>query len=180
MQSGPVVKSITKQIVTKFTTKARGWLLIVVANLMITLFVSQSALAVGIDPYVIRYLRVSEPVPIQVDSQGTMRLFSAMELSAGKRLFEDNCKTCHVGGATLPNPPVSLSLAALKAATPPRDTIASLVAYSRHPVAYDGSEDDVLCRTVPEQWLTDAQLEQIAAFILKAAEKAPGWGADVF
>ncbi|MDW8202419.1 MAG: photosystem II cytochrome PsbV2, partial [Cyanobacteriota bacterium SKYGB_h_bin112] len=67
-----------------------------------------------------------------------------------------------------------------KAATPPRDTIASLVAYSRHPVAYDGSEDDVLCRRVSEQWLTDAQLEQIAAFILKAAEKAPGWGTDVF
>ncbi|MCS6815314.1 MAG: photosystem II cytochrome PsbV2, partial [Cyanobacteria bacterium] len=81
------------------------------ASLLVALSSSQPALAAGIDPYVTRYLRVSEPVPIQVDGQGTTRLFSAMELSAGKRLFEDNCKTCHVGGATLPNPSVSLSLA---------------------------------------------------------------------
>jgi photosystem II cytochrome c550 len=119
-------------------------------------------------------------VSIPVNAQGETRLFSVAELSTGKRLFEDSCKTCHVGGTTLPNPPISLSLAALKAAQPPRDTIDSLVRYSRHPVAYDGSNDDVLCRTVSESWLTQVQLEQIAAFILKAAEKAPGWGSDMF
>jgi len=147
---------------------------------MISLFISQPALAGAIEPYVVRYLRVTEPVPIQVNDQGETRLFSAAELSTGKRIFEDSCKTCHVGGTTLPNPPVSLSLDALKAAQPPRDTISSLIAYSRHPVAYDGSDEDVLCRTVPESWLTQEQLEQVAAFILRAAEKAPGWGSDMF
>jgi photosystem II cytochrome c550 len=157
-----------------------GWLMATLASMVVSFLVSQPAFAGAIDPYVVRYLRVTEPVSMPVNAQGETRLFSPAELSLGKRLFEENCKTCHVGGTTLPNPPISLSLSALKAAKPPRDTIASLVAYSRHPVASDGSEEEVLCRAVSESWLNDTQLAQIAAFILKAAEKAPGWGSDMF
>ncbi len=88
-----------------------------------------------------RYLRVTEPIPLTLDEQGNTRLFAAAELSAGKQFFERNCLNCHVGGATLPDPTVSLSLETLKGATPRRDTIGSLVAYFRQPRTYDGTEE---------------------------------------
>ena len=66
--------------------------------------------------YVTRYLQVTEPVPMELDAEGHTRLFSAQDLTAGKRLFEQNCLNCHVGGATLPDPTISLSLATLQGA----------------------------------------------------------------
>ncbi|OLP18993.1 photosystem II cytochrome PsbV2 [Leptolyngbya sp. 'hensonii'] len=142
--------------------------------------VSPPVQAASIDPYVARYLRAVEPVPVILNEQGQTRSFSPQALSEGKHLFEDNCKGCHVGGSTLPNPLVSLSLADLQGATPPRATINSLVAYLRQPMTYDGSEEAVFCRQVPESWLSQAQVENLAAFILQAAEKAPGWGTNRF
>jgi hypothetical protein len=59
-----------------------------------------------------------------------MQSFTALDLSAGKQLFESNCINCHVGGATLPNPRVSLSLADLRGASPPRDNIRALVQFT--------------------------------------------------
>jgi len=132
------------------------------------------------DSYVTRYLKVSEPVEMELDGEGHTRLFSAEDLSAGKVLFEQNCLNCHVGGATLPDPTVSLSLAALKGATPPRSDINSLVAYLREPMTYDGSEETFWCRQVPESWLKQAEVEKLAAFVLRAAQKAPGWGVENF
>jgi len=134
----------------------------------------------AIDPYVFRYLRVTEPIPLALDEQGQTRLFSAEALSTGKHLFEQNCLTCHVGGATLPDPTVSLSLSDLHGATPPRDTIGGLVAYLRRPMLYDGSEETFWCRQVPESWLSQAQIENLAGFVLKAAQTAPGWGKETF
>jgi photosystem II cytochrome c550 len=87
---------------------------------------------------------------------------------------------CHVGGATLPDPRVSLALSKLENANPPRDNINSLVAYLRQPMTYDGSEETYWCRQVPESWMPKEQLESLAAFILTAAQKAPGWGTDQF
>lgn len=141
---------------------------------------SGTAQAEGIDGYVLRYLNAAEPVSLPLNSAGDRREFSPEDLTRGKHLFEENCKNCHVGGATLPNPLISLSLKDLKGATPPRDTIASLVAYQRLPMSYDGTEESYWCREVPETWLTTAQLEDLAAFILRAAEKAPGWGIETF
>lgn len=138
------------------------------------------AQAASVDPYVLRYLKASEPVPLVVDEQGNERLFSPEALTVGKRLFEQNCQNCHVGGATLPNPSVSLSLDDLKGAAPSRDTIDTLVAYFRHPMSYDGSEETYWCREVPESWLSQEKVENLAAFILRAAEKAPGWGTETF
>ncbi|XHX80578.1 MAG: photosystem II cytochrome PsbV2 [Stenomitos frigidus ULC029] len=132
------------------------------------------------DAYVTRYLRVTEPVPLVLDEQGNTRFFAAEELSAGKQLFERNCLNCHVGGATLPDPTVSLSLATLQGATPRRDTVSSLVAYFRQPMTYDGTEEAFLCRQVPESWLSQAQVESLAGFVLRAAQKAPGWGGAIF
>ncbi len=132
------------------------------------------------DAYVARYLQVTEPISLELNDQGKTRSFSLPELTAGKKLFEQNCLSCHVGGATLPDPLVPLSLKALQGATPPRDTINSLVAYLRHPMTYDGSEETFSCRKVSENWLSQAEVETLSGFILRAAQKAPGWGADQF
>jgi photosystem II cytochrome c550 len=128
------------------------------------------------DKYVTYYLKVTEPVPLKLDLEGDTQLFSAAELSSGKKVFEDSCLTCHVGGATLPNPSVPLSLKALQGATPPRDTIATLVEFMRNPMLYDGSAESFECRKVPPSWLSQREIENLAGFILRAAETAPGWG----
>ncbi|PSB28298.1 photosystem II cytochrome PsbV2 [Stenomitos frigidus] len=132
------------------------------------------------DAYVTRYLHVVEPVPLVLDEQGHTRLFAAEEMSTGKQLFERNCLNCHVGGATLPDPSVSLSLKDLQSATPRRDTISSLVAYLRQPMTYSGTEETFWCRQVPETWLSQAQVEKLAGFVLRAAQTAPGWGGALF
>ncbi|MBW4694948.1 MAG: photosystem II cytochrome PsbV2 [Lyngbya sp. HA4199-MV5] len=136
--------------------------------------------AYAVDAYVTRYLHVTTPIPLVLDDQGKTRLFTAAELSAGKQLFERNCLNCHVGGATLPDPTVSLSLADLQSATPQRDTISNLVTYLRQPMTHDGTEETFWCRQVPESWLSQAQIESLAGFVLRAAQKAPGWGGAEF
>ncbi|MBD1870580.1 photosystem II cytochrome PsbV2 [Cyanobacteria bacterium FACHB-471] len=135
--------------------------------------------AATLDPYVVRYLKVSEPIALDLD-EGQTKLFSAENLSQGKRLFEENCKNCHVGGATLPDPLVSLSIEALRGAMPPRDNINGLVTFLRQPMTYDGTEESFFCRQMPESWVSQSEVENLAAFILRAAQKAPGWGSDSF
>ena len=134
----------------------------------------------AVDTYVRRYLQATEPVSLDVDGKGQTAQFSADDLSAGKELFETHCLNCHVGGATLPDPTVSLSLKTLAGATPPRDTINGLVTFLREPMTYDGSDTSFWCRQVPESWMPKAQIEQLAAFVLRAAQKAPGWGTSQF
>ena len=136
--------------------------------------------AAAIDPYVARYLQAREPIALDIDGQGQTRLYSPADLSAGKQLFEQHCMNCHVGGATLPDPRVSLSRDTLAGATPPRDNINSLVAFLRQPMTYEGSEESFWCRQVPESWMPREQVENLAAFVLRAAQKAPGWGKDSF
>ncbi|PIG91361.1 photosystem II cytochrome PsbV2 [Gloeocapsopsis sp. IPPAS B-1203] len=139
-----------------------------------------SATAAGIDPYLARYLRLTEPIALEVDEQGATREFSLEEISQGKVLFENNCLNCHVGGATLPDPQTSLALDKLKGANPPRDNVGNLVAFLRQPMVYDGSEETYWCRQVPESWMTQEEVESLAAFVLTAAQKARGWGTESF
>lgn len=139
----------------------------------------QSAQA-AVDTYVSRYLQAKEPVALAVDDRGQTRSFTAEDLSEGKVLFEQHCLNCHVGGATLPDPTVSLALNRLAGATPPRDTIGGLVAFLREPQTYDGSEESFWCRQVPDSWMPQEQVEKLAAFVLRAAQKAPGWGKEQF
>lgn len=155
-------------------------LVMVLAVVLVVMMQSSTALAATIDPYVVRYLHVTEPIALELNGQGETRPFSPQDLSRGKQLFETNCLNCHVGGATLPDPQVSLSLTKLKGANPPRDNINSLVAYLRQPMTYDGSEESYWCRQVPESWMPQEQVESLAAFVLTAAQKAPGWGTETF
>ncbi|MGG6297384.1 photosystem II cytochrome PsbV2 [Leptolyngbya sp. AN02str] len=135
----------------------------------------------AIDPYITRYFDAAEPVALPWNTNGETRNFSAADLSTGKRLFESNCINCHVGGITLPDPSITLSLEDLKHATPPRNAIASLTEFMRHPMTYDGLEETIWCRQVSEDWMTDEELGDLAAFLLRAAEKAPAWAsADLF
>lgn len=149
----------------------------IVVGIAIASFPAQSG---TVDSYVARYLKAREPVAIEINQQGQTRLFSPPELTDGKRLFEENCKNCHVGGATLPNPLISLSLDDLKAANPTRNNVSGLVAYLRKPMTYDGAEETFWCRQIPESWMSQAQVENLSAFILRAAQKAPGWGTETF
>lgn len=134
----------------------------------------------AVDPYLARYLRLTEPIALEVDEQGTTREFSLEEISQGKVLFENNCLNCHVGGATLPDPQTSLALDKLKGANPPRDNVGNLVAFLRQPMTYDGSEETYWCRQVPESWMPQEEIESLAAFVLTAAQKARGWGSESF
>lgn len=152
---------------------------IVVVGMLALLLPNPPALA-AVDPYIIRYLHVTEPIALEANSKGETHSFSAEEISQGKQLFSNNCLGCHVGGSTLPDPLVSLALDKLKGANPPRDNINSLVAYMRQPMTYDGTEESLSCRQVPESWMSQEQVESLAAFILTAAQRAPGWGAETF
>jgi photosystem II cytochrome c550 len=134
----------------------------------------------AVDNYVRRYLQASEPVSVDLDGKGQTKQFSSEDLSEGKELFEAHCLNCHVGGATLPDPTVSLALNTLAGATPPRDTINGIVNFLREPMTYDGSEPSFWCREVPETWMPQEQVEKLAAFVLRAAQKAPGWGMSQF
>lgn len=156
-------------------------LLMVLAVVLVVMLQSSAALAASdIDPYLRRYLHVTEPVPLKVDGQGATRPFSPQDLTRGKQLFTTNCMNCHVGGATLPDPQVSLALTKLQGATPPRDNINSLVAFLRQPMTYDGAQETYWCRQVPESWMSQEEIESLAAFVLTAAQKAPGWGTEAF
>jgi photosystem II cytochrome c550 len=154
----------------------RHWIIGIVVLCVSWLTLEGNALAEAIDAYVAKYLDVADPVALDVDASGTTELFSAQNLSEGKRLFEENCINCHVGGATLPDPTVSLALDALRGATPPRDTVDGIVTFLRQPMTYDGLDETFWCRQVPESWMSDEELANLAAFVLRAAQKAPGWG----
>jgi photosystem II cytochrome c550 len=50
----------------------------------------------------------------------------------------------------------------------------------REPMTYDGTDINFLCRQVTENWMPRPELEKLGAFVLRAAEVAPGWGAKAF
>jgi photosystem II cytochrome c550 len=147
--------------------------------LLVWLGLANPALA-RVDPYVSQYLRATGPVELPWDAEGHTLTFTPEQLSDGKNRFQSACLNCHVGGSTLPAPNISLSLKDLRGATPPRDTIQALVEYQRDPRSYDGSKPSYGCRPVPPSWMDDEALRNLAAFILRAAQVAPGWGSNTF
>jgi photosystem II cytochrome c550 len=134
------------------------------------------------DPYITQFMKVfpAKPATMNIDGAGQTKVFSYADMVEGKEIFAQNCLSCHVGGTTLSSPDISLSLKDLQGATPPRDTVNALMAYMRHPLAYDGSDENYACREITPDWVADAQVEKMAAFILRAAETAKGWGTSRF
>ncbi|MBC8122967.1 MAG: photosystem II cytochrome PsbV2 [Gemmatimonadaceae bacterium] len=135
---------------------------------------SSQTSAAAKDKYLTVNMQVRGPVELAVDGQGNLETFTPDDLLMGKQLFESNCKNCHVGGVTTPNPKVSLALAKLQGATPPRDNVAALVQFMRQPLSYDGKEEVYSCRKT--DWLKDKEAQNLSAFILRASQKATGWG----
>ena len=75
---------------------------------------------------------------VMLDTKGNNVVITPEQVKRGKRLFNNACGTCHVGGLTKTNPNVGLDTESLSLATPPRDNITSLVGYMKEPMTYDG------------------------------------------
>lgn len=136
---------------------------------------SLSEPALAADEFVETYL-AKEPIPLKINEQGDTQIFTPEDLSQGKALFIDSCVSCHVGGATLPDPNITLSLEDLAGATPPRDNVGAIAAFLRNPTTYDGTDISFWCRQLPENEVSDEKVENVSAFILRAAQNAPKWG----
>jgi photosystem II cytochrome c550 len=158
----------------------RHCLSVLFAFLLWILPLGQSAGADEINRYIRRDLQAAEPVSIALDEAGNSREFSPQSLERGKQLFDESCLSCHIRGSNVPFPTVSLSLDDLAGATPPRDNIAGFVAYMREPMTYDGSDYTSWCRQVPESWMSQEEIEDLAAFVIRAAQKDKIWGVKQF
>ena len=77
---------------------------------------------------------------VTLDAKGNTVVMTPEQVRRGKRLFNNACAICHVGGLTKTNPNVGLDVEALSLATPPRDNVTSLVAYFKDPMSYDGTD----------------------------------------
>lgn len=75
---------------------------------------------------------------VKLNEQGEQVTLSLKQVKEGKRLFNYACAKCHTGGVTKTDFNVGLGPNDLALATPPRDSIASLVDYMKHPTTYDG------------------------------------------
>ena len=77
---------------------------------------------------------------VTLDAKGNTVIMTPEQVKRGKRLFNNACAICHVGGLTKTNPNVGLDVEALSLATPARDNVTSLVAYFKDPMSYDGTD----------------------------------------
>ncbi|MCY7407372.1 MAG: cytochrome c-550 [Alkalinema sp. CAN_BIN05] len=75
---------------------------------------------------------------VPFNPEGATLTLSLKQVSEGKRLFQYACAQCHAGGVTKTDPNVGLDPEALDLATPPRNTVASLIDYMKNPTSYDG------------------------------------------
>ncbi|NJK35610.1 MAG: cytochrome c-550 [Oscillatoriales cyanobacterium SM2_2_1] len=121
---------------------------------------------------------------LPLDDARTVTL-SPRELQKGKKLFQNACANCHLGGATLTNPNVGLDPETLSLANPPRNTILGMVDYMKNPTTFDGQEE--IYEVHPSlrstdifptmRGLTDKDLRLIAGYILYQPKvKGIGWG----
>ena len=105
---------------------------ILVAGILSALFVSNNVASVNA-------LELDEDTrTVTLDGKGNSVVLTPEQVKRGKRLFNNACGTCHVGGLTKTNPNVGLDTESLSLATPARDNITSLVGYFKDPMTYDG------------------------------------------
>ncbi len=65
--------------------------LFMVLPVVLVAMLQSPALAATIDPYLTRYLHVTEPIALQLNEQGETRSFLPEDLSRGKQLFASSC-----------------------------------------------------------------------------------------
>jgi photosystem II cytochrome c550 len=105
---------------------------ILVASILSALFVTSN-----VGP--VNALELDEDTrTVTLDGKGNSVVLTPEQVKRGKRLFNNACGTCHVGGLTKTNPNVGLDTESLSLATPARDNITSLVGYFKDPMTYDG------------------------------------------
>jgi photosystem II cytochrome c550 len=140
-----------------------GWIIIIATMLLPSFVLPSSALTLDEDTRT-----------VAVNVKGDKVVLTLEQVKRGKRLFNNACATCHVGGLTKTNPNVGLDAEALGLATPPRDNILSLVAYMKDPTTYDGVDSiselhpsiksaDIFTKMLS---LTDSDLFAMAGHIL--------------
>jgi len=105
---------------------------ILVASILSVLFVSSN-----VGP--VNALELDEDTrTVTLDGKGNSVVLTPEQVKRVKRLFNNACGICHVGGLTKTNPNVGLDTESLSLATPARDNITSLVGYFKDPMTYDG------------------------------------------
>lgn len=77
---------------------------------------------------------------VALNNEGQTIILTQEQIKRGKRLFNNNCSICHVGGITKTNPNIGLDMESLNLATPAKNNINALVQYMKDPTTYDGSE----------------------------------------
>ncbi|MFM7885928.1 MAG: photosystem II cytochrome c-550 [Pseudanabaena sp.] len=128
-------------------------------------------------------------IPIELRTvplnENTNIVLTQKDIAKGKKLFQNACANCHLGGATFTNPNVNLSPESLAGAYPTRNNVLGLVDFMKKPTTYDGVTEiyDVhpsLKSTdifPAMRGLTDNDLKLIAGYILYEPKvKGIGWG----
>ena len=106
-------------------------------KILVGSFVASILFTTNINPvYALELDEDTRTVPL--DAKGNSVVMTPEQVKRGKRLFNNACGTCHVGGLTKTNPNVGLDTESLSLATPARDNITNLVAYFKDPYTYDG------------------------------------------
>jgi photosystem II cytochrome c550 len=122
---------------------------------------------------------------VPYNSEGFESVLSLDAYKRGKRLFNNACATCHVGGVTKTNQNVGLDIETLRVATPSRDNVQSLVEYMKNPMTLDNTAS--LSETHPNtstadlfpkmRSLSETDLEYVAGYILiQSKVQRERWG----
>ena len=119
------------------------------------------------------------------NAQGDTTLLTEAEVKSGRATFNQSCGSCHASGITKTNHNVGLDPETLALATPPRNSIESLVDYLNDPTSYDGEysiadlhpslrSSDIFPKM---RDLSDDDLRLIAGYILVAPKiQGESWG----
>mmetsp|Transcript_26635 Transcript_26635/g.67395 ORF Transcript_26635/g.67395 Transcript_26635/m.67395 type:complete len:223 (-) Transcript_26635:86-754(-) len=82
-----------------------------------------------------------EDTLIPVDGKGKTATLTKEQLVRAKRLFNNACAICHVGGGNRTNQNVGLGMEELQGGLPTRATVEGIVNFLNAPVTYDGLKD---------------------------------------
>jgi len=162
--------------------QGKSWLrsMLAIALTITLLWSVATPSALASDRYVIRFLKALEPVEIPLDTAGNTQTVTPDQLSEGKILFNKNCENCHLGGTTLLSEYESLSLESLHNASPPLDNISNMVGFLRAPLKQQEGYQKYSCREVSPEWMSSEEVENLSAFVIRAAQEVDGWGAGEF